>query len=74
MVPKKQEAPQPTLAERYKAAYAEMVKLGEQLIDQHVDYLKACHMDLPRTTIEQSISRNRSCTCAVALELASKES
>lgn len=66
--------PEPTLAERFKAAHAEMVKLGEQLIDEHVDYLKACYKDLPRQTLEMTIGRNRACTCATALEVASKES
>jgi hypothetical protein len=73
MPAKKQEAPQLTLAARFLAAHAEMVKLGEQLIDAHVDYLKACHRDLPRQTLEMTIGRNRACTCAIALEVAAKE-
>ena len=64
---------QPTLAERFKAAHAEMVKLGEQLIEQEVDYLKACHKDLPRQTLEMSIGKNRFCTCVTALEVAEKK-
>lgn len=64
---------QPTLAERFKAAHAELVALGEQLIEQEVDYLKACHPDLPRETLAMSVGKNRFCTCAIALEVVEKK-
>ena len=66
--------PVPTLAERFKAAHAEMVKLGDELMQSHVDYLKLCHADLPRVTLEMDLYKHRACTCAVALEVASKVS
>jgi hypothetical protein len=73
MLAKKQEAPQLTLAARFIAAHAEMVRLGEQLIAQEVDFLKACHPDLPRQTLEMSIGKNRFCTSVTALEVAEKK-
>ena len=65
---------QPTLVERFKAAHAEMVKLGDELIQSHGEYLKLCHADLPRVTLEMDLYKHRSCTCAVALEVAGKVS
>jgi hypothetical protein len=76
MLAKKQQepAPQPTLAERFLAAHAEMVKLGDQLINEHVDALKVSYPSLPRVTLEMDIYKHRGCTCAVALEVAGKVS
>jgi hypothetical protein len=74
---KKQEPqpePQPSLAQRFLAAHKEMIALGDQLINEHVDYLRECYPDLPRPTLEMDLYKHRACTCAVALEVASKVS
>ncbi len=84
MLAKKQEAPAPaaqpppepvlTLAQRYKAAFDEMTRLGNELIEGHIDFLKQCHPSLPRQTLEMDLYKHRGCTCTVALEVvAAKE-
>ena len=72
--------PEPSFAEqfaaaaaKFKADYAALTASGDRLLKLEVDYLKACHPDLPRQTLEMSIGKNRFCTCMTALEVAGKK-
>jgi hypothetical protein len=82
MLAKKQQEPppEPSFAEqfaaaaaKFKADYAALTASGDRLLKLEVDYLKACHPDLPRQTLEMSVGRNRFCTCVTALEVAEKK-
>jgi len=72
MLAKKQ--PEPTLSQRFLAAKAEAQRLGEELIQRHVDYLKECHKDLPRQSPEMDVRNRGRCSCVVAELIAKMES
>ena len=74
--PAAQQPPDPVLilVRRYKALFDEMTKVGDELIEGHIDVLKQMYPSLPRPTLEMDLYKHRKCTCAVALEIvAAKE-
>ena len=67
---KNQPSPQPTLARRFLDAQSDARTLAEELIAAHVEYLKACHKDLPAVMLETDLRRGRTCSCKIAYEVA----
>jgi hypothetical protein len=65
---------QPALAERFKAAHAEVCELAEAVISERVRLEKLAHPGLPEVNIEMMIRKHRPCSCLVALEVLEKYS
>ena len=66
---KAKEPTQPTLARRFLNAQTDARNLAEELIAAHVEFLKACHKDLPAVMLETDLRRGRSCSCKIAYEI-----
>jgi hypothetical protein len=60
------------LARRFLDAQSDARTLAEELIAAHVEYLKACHKDLPAVMLEADLRRGRTCSCKIAFEIAEK--
>jgi hypothetical protein len=65
--------PPRTLAEEFEASVAHTQALAERLVEEHVDYLKACHSDMPRETLMLELTKFRQCRCQVAREVVELE-
>jgi hypothetical protein len=62
-----------TLAEEFLASAAHTEALAEQLVEEHVDYLKACHPGLPRETLLLELTKFRQDRIQVGREVVELE-
>jgi hypothetical protein len=65
--------PPKSLADEFLASAARTEALAEQLVEQHVDYLKAVYQDLPRETLMLELTKFRQDRIQVGREVVELE-
>ena len=60
--------PERSLAEEFEASFRHTKALAERLVEERLDYERACYPSLPRETLMAGLTKHRDCRCVVALE------